>query len=69
MYRSNAQIIGQRLGWTLSYPCRDLVTLEAAHLSIGPTGEEGFDTVSDSPQPFVFSNNGPASGAFVFLDI
>ena len=64
MYRVNAPITGQRLGWTLSYPCASQVTLEAAHLEAGPTSE--WDTVVAGPAPFVFLT--PAGGPFVWLN-
>jgi hypothetical protein len=69
MYRSDARITGQRLGWTLAYPCADLVTLEAAHLAAAPTGEAGWDTVGGSPAPFTFTQDGPGSGTYVFLNV
>ncbi len=64
LFRTDNPTIGQRLGWTLSYPCADLVTLEAAHLSAGPTSE--WDTGVDAALPFVFTT--PADTPFVFTN-
>lgn len=67
MYRNDAPIIGQRVGWTLQYPAGDLVTLEAAHLEVAPTGQGGWDTVVAGPAPFIFLT--PQGGVFTWLNV
>lgn len=64
LYRRNAPIIGQRIGWTLQVPCRYGVTLEAAHLESAPTGEDGWDLVDPAVTAWLFT--GLASKRFSF---
>lgn len=66
LYRIAAPITGQRLGWTLSYPCADQVTLDAAHLEAGPTAD--WEPVSVEVGDYVFTRNGAAAGPYVFTN-
>lgn len=57
LYRRDAPIIGQRVGWTLTVPCAYRVTLEAAYLEHTPTGEGGWDVVDPAVIHLLWQNN------------
>jgi hypothetical protein len=71
LHRRDAPIIGQRLGWSLSGPCADLVCLEAAHMEYAPTTT--WDVVDQVPSVFIITTPGGVftittpSGTFTVL--
>lgn len=52
LYRQNAPMIGQRLGWTVQAPCATGVCLEAGHLELEPT--ETWEVVDPQPATWDF---------------
>lgn len=63
LYRQNAPMIGQRMGWTVSVPCATGVCLEAGHLELEPT--ETWEVVD--PQPAAWDFLSPAGQVWRFI--
>lgn len=56
LHRRDAPIIGQRLGWSLSWQAADLLCLEAAHLEHAPTS--AWEVVDQVPSTFIITTPG-----------
>lgn len=60
LHRRDAQMIGQRLGWSLKWQASDLLCLEAAHLEHAPTS--AWEVVDQVPSTFIITT--AAGGVF-----